>query len=375
MKRFSGTAILTAVVLGIAVATYFLEYKKGVDEDQKKDQDSILFLGFNENQITHIELKGSKDFLVLDNTNQTWSLTSPLKDLADPAAIERFLNQVIHEKIHSVVAEGPQVDLKTFGLDQPATSLLLKTTKLSRKLNFGSVKAFDASEYAQIGDERKVLSVSGTWESLLAKSAFDLRLKNLYREKKDIPWDELEIVKNGTPVVHLKRIQGQSHDSSSGEWTLTIPKSSIRQELNSKAVETYMQQLKDLRAIEFVFEKSAGEAAQKREEAGFKLDRPYLLVTLKDSKDQKTWSLKVSSPTEAKKPESVQKKRAAHELTSVFVSSSDCPAIARVFASMGNAFDKKPQDFIRIKPAATATPDVKSTPILNSSPNSKSVQK
>ncbi len=360
MKNFAGTYILALVVGLTAGYVYFFQYKKHQEQVEQKEKNAIVFKAEKE-KLTHLELVRSTGPLVLEKKDGAWRLTAPVQDLADDAAVSSFIDSLLQERSQEVVAEGDGVVWPTFGLDQPSTRLVAKTSDgVSYEIKIGSVKSYDDQLYARVNDEKKVLLVTSSWDAHLTKLPKDLRDKRLLRSDKG-DYAGIRITRReGAPGVVLDKIDGKWVLKQGGDPTIPLSKA---------AVDSYLEKVRALQADDFVNEDKSGADAKK---FGVGPNSSVLKIELVSAPDagEKAADNKAKTagvaPTgsfvlevSAVKPSQIDKDKKADDETYRFAVSSDSPAIFRIQKMGQNDLNQAANDFYDKRfPFKVVAPDV-----------------
>jgi len=257
---FTTTAVFAVFVIGIAVYTYFFQFKKSQETEKKKAEEAIV-LQTKKTDLNRIEIVRQSGPVILEKRapHQSWYLVQPLQDLADQDSVSVWLDSMFNEKSQETVIEGEGINLSTFGLDQPVTGLKLSSGTTQLELKIGSVKSFDGQLYAQIVGQSRVLLVGSSWDLHLSKPVFDLRHKALFRPRGDplgpdnTKVSQLRLRVQGQPALELKK-DGESWNLMSG-GDKTWP-------LSANRVNQFIDRVKSVKATEFVDEDRGRSAAK-----------------------------------------------------------------------------------------------------------------
>ncbi len=213
--KSKGLLFIFVFVAGLAAYTYFIEIKGGEkSKTEKEEQSKVVTL--KKDDIQKIEFKNkTAQTLLLEKVGENWQIKAPIQDLADADAMRTLLSSFESEKSKSNVVEGKaeaDLNLKEFGLAEPHSELHIAASSTNYMLKIGSVKAYDGSVYARRNQELNILLLSTTWDSLMAKTAREMRDKSLLRIKDKPVFNEVKVSfndKNARFNIHLKRRDGK----------------------------------------------------------------------------------------------------------------------------------------------------------------------
>lgn len=259
MKRFLWTWVAALAVTALAFFTVFDGKRLENKENETENQKQVVKLPID--SITRIEIKTRNATTVLDKdpgkpAESAWRLSSPIQDEADFLAVESLLNQAEAEKSHKTVAEGEKLDLKAFGLDEPLTRLMLSDKNgKSVEIRIGSVRAYDGSLYARIGDEKKVLLVSSGWDLMLAKLPKDFRNKRPLRQSELKLADLKRIVLRPKGAAPFELVRGENEPVE--KWQV---KGGEDFPVDGEKVAGFFERIKDFRARDFAEDETAKKA-------------------------------------------------------------------------------------------------------------------
>ncbi len=254
MKKFRWTFLYIAVVIALIVFTV-LDSKHAQEAEQVAEAEKRV-LAFEPAQVSEFTIVSKSEEKHLKKVGQVWQVFSPFQDSADQQAVATFLDSLATEKVQEVVKTGDELNLKTYGLESPLFTLKLTTDQGERVLKIGSVKSYDGSLYAQIGEDKKILLVSTAWDVYLSKPARELRDKRVYRGEPQAQATRVRLTStlSGTP----RQIDFERNDE--GVWSA---KGLGEHPMKDKAVDGYVEKVKALRAFDYM-------AIEKTNQAGLR---------------------------------------------------------------------------------------------------------
>lgn len=325
MKNFRWTFVFGLLVVGLAVFTVW-DYKRSNQQAETKEQEAKV-VPFKTDEISRIEIQARDAKTVMEKQDDKWKILEPIQDSGDTQAILSLLASVDGEKVKETVAEGPDIHWATYGLDTPVTGYKVTTADgKSRELKIGSIKAYDGSLYGRIGDENRVVLVASNWDVQLSKPVREFRDKRFFRQDPAPAFDSVEVNVNERgqkSKVVLKKADGKWHAQGAKD---AYP-------LSEEAVNAYIEQVKNLRAVDFQEDKDLPGVLAK-----YGLNQPGVVVRLQEG-DKAPFEIKVEAP-----PKSVGSDPASNNINLHGVS-TDLKAVLSVYKPSVDALKKKEEDF------------------------------
>lgn len=262
-----GTLILTAVVVVMALYTYFGEYQGKEKEKTREEKQSIILKDVNADQVKLIEINNLQQKITLNRDTNGWGVTSPISDSADSTDIETWLKQLVEEKTTSVAVEGADIKWQYFGFDQPVKSITIKTNSDQQiTIEVSEKKNFEGNSFIRIPGQNKVMVGTSSWLTYVGKKLFDVRNKKIFRHQ----------ISN-VQSVHIKNakntIEIQNKDA---KWMATKQPELA---LDQNAVREHISKISDLKAIEFVAENDGVAAAKKKLNLGSSIVSVHVKLT------------------------------------------------------------------------------------------------
>ena len=226
------TTIILLAVAGLALAFIFLfERRMPGTRGTAERQRSVL--QWAPAEVERIEIVNAAGRFRLDRRGETWRITEPFDDRADPAAVREVLKLVgATEVIERVAAENVQRkrDLKEFGLDA-GNHVQLTFYSSKRKpvvVLVGKATAYDDSAYVRIsesgGPPGDVVVARTKARPLLTRAPGEFRdpavlesaAESLVRMVIKTPASEVELQREAAP-------EGSPSGGEQGLWRLTRP--------------------------------------------------------------------------------------------------------------------------------------------------------
>ncbi len=307
-----GSLILaTAVFLALAGTLYWSEHRKPSDNVAKASADtSPPILKLDEAAITNLELK-KKDAapIVLTKGNSgAWKIAQPKPFNADQNTVSSVLSTLSSLNSERVV-EDKASDLKQFGLDHPSVEAdITEKDKKMQQLLIGDDTPAGGAVYAMLAGNPRVFTMASYNKTSIDKSLNDLRDKRLLTVSAD-KISRLELIEKNQEIEF-----GRNKD----EWQILKPKplraDSIQVgELVGKLTDAHM----DLTASD----KDAAEAA-----SAFAHATPVATAKVTD-------------------PSGTQELQVRKNKDTYYAKSSVAEGVYKIDSSLGQALDKKLDDF------------------------------
>jgi len=255
--KFKTTIILFAVFIVLLAFVLFFEYK-GMSE---KDEGEKL-LALSSDDVQKITFKKEDEIITFQKDEEgEWLITEPLEAKADKYEVDRLVDDFSDLKIERVVEEEPE-DLQKYGIPQKEISLWFKDKDKPIKILIGMENTLGNTFFAKREDETKVVLIPSSFKSLMEKSLFDFREKNIFKF-------EAVDVKN----VKLRAKKTLWVASKKGEeWFFRNPLNALAK---TSKIDDILSSLSNLKAKEFV-----SEEKKKGDEKKYGLDHPVYEITL-----------------------------------------------------------------------------------------------
>lgn len=255
--KFKTTLILFAV---FAVLLAFVLFFENIGKGKKEEEDKLV--AFSSDEVQKMVLKRGDESITFEKKeNGEWFITTPFEAKADKYEVARLADDFSDLVIQRVV-ENDSEDLTRFEIPTTELTLWVKDREEPVKILIGMENPLDRHLFAKREDEKRVVLVSSYLKSLLDKSLFDFRQKDIFRF-------ETEEVKN--IILRARDVRWEA-EKKDGEWFFKEP-------VRALAVESKMigllHSLSNLKAKEFVSEEKKPE-----EVAKYGLDKPEYEITL-----------------------------------------------------------------------------------------------
>jgi len=214
-----GVVLLALLVVILGLYAYFGEYRREIQQTEKKETDSKI-ISLKRDQIQKIILdKGNEKRIVLEKTADGWNLTEPLKDQADNDNAEAFLDQISGEKAVDVIEVTEDGKWGEYGLQSPlGTVKLVTNSETSQTIVVSPKKNFEGLVFVRREQEPRVLTSSAVWIDFLSKNVDFYRNLKIFRPL--ISKVDFIKIKNDKGTFELKYQNEQWQSVLHPEWKM-----------------------------------------------------------------------------------------------------------------------------------------------------------
>lgn len=256
--KFKTTLIIFAIFLILLAFVYFFEIKgKGEEEAEKR------LVDLSSDDVQKIILKKEDETISFEKDKEEWLITEPLEAKADKYEVNRLADDFSQLKIERVVEEMPEEkDLEKYEIPQKEITLYFKEKEQPIKILIGMENPLDNTFFAKREDEERIVLIPSHLKSLIEKSLFDFRLKDIFR----FETDEVKNVK-----LKAKKIQWDALKKED-EWFFKRPIEALAE---SSKINDILNSLSNLKAKEFISEEKKAEEIKK-----YGLDSPEYEIFL-----------------------------------------------------------------------------------------------
>ncbi len=255
--KFKTTIILFAVFNVLLAFVLFFEYK-GMSE---KDEGEKL-LALSSDDVQKITFKKEYETIIFQKDEEgEWLITEPLEAKADKYEVDRLADDFSNLRIERVVEEEPE-ELEKYGIPQKEINLWFKDKDKPIKILIGMENPLGNTFFAKRDDETRVVLIPSHLKSLMEKSLFDFREKNIFK----FQTDDVKSVK-----LRAKKTRWEASKKGE-EWFFKNPVNALAK---SSKIDDILSSLSGLKAKEFVSEEKKKDDVKK-----YGLDRPEYEITL-----------------------------------------------------------------------------------------------
>lgn len=274
--RLRSTLLLAAILAGLGVYLYFVEAKREVGSEDKKQ----TLVALNADDATALTLQYGDREIALVKQDATWRLTKPLEAAADDMAVKNLLRAIAEADVKKTI-DDPPADLLPFGLAPPFVIVTVSTAAGELPaLEVGKNTAVSYSTYVRRADGPTVYLTGSAFRTGVDKQVTDLRDKSIvsYVES-DI--DTVALVGPGGRVELVKE---------DGNWWIAEPS---RYRADNAAVRSLLSTVRNLRATEF-----ANDNPSPDDLAAYGLEPPQRSLTFRGANGGSPVQLDVGKETE-----------------------------------------------------------------------------
>ncbi len=254
--KFKTTLILLVIFIVLLAAVYFFELRGPAQEDSG---DKLVSL--SPEDVEKIVFKPDGQAIEFRRQGEDWMITVPLEAKADKYEVNRLAEDFSDLKIERVIEETPS-ELKKYGIPQKEVELFYKGREEPLKILVGMENPLDQTYFAKRADETRVVLVPSLLKSLLEKSLFDFRQKDIFR----FETDQANSVRLMAKEIHWEA------EKKDEDWFLLQPVNALAQK---SMIEDILHALSNLKAKGFVSEDKNQDELKK-----YELDDPDYEVTV-----------------------------------------------------------------------------------------------
>jgi hypothetical protein len=238
--KFKTTVILFILFVVLFAFVYFFEFRGGGQEDAEHK-----LVDLSSEDVEKIDFKIGEETIRFQRDEENWLITEPLEAKGDKYEVNRLADDFSDLRIERVVEEEP-LDLDKYGFPQAEVSLYYKGKEEPIKILIGMENPLDKTFFAKREDEQRVVLIPSLLKSLLEKSIFDFRQKDIFRF-------ETDQAKN----IKLKSKEIQWEAEKEGEdWFLRKPVNALAKK---SQINDILYALSNLKAKEFASEDKKDE--------------------------------------------------------------------------------------------------------------------
>lgn len=274
--KFRGTLglILVFVALGLYLALIEVPSEKKKDMDAQRAKQVLAFIVEDVQKFDLIQKKETLK-VVRAPDSSSWLISEPMAVGGENSVINQLLVVLEEAEITRVVDEAP-ANLADYGLEDPSLKIVLHfKTSESKTLLLGNPSPVGHSTYLKLADEKRVL-LSSIDSSQLTPSLNDIRDKLL-----------LGFVPRDITAVDLKYKDKRQSFVQQGEvWKLEAPVAALG---DADEISNFLNGIRRERIEAFY-------AETQEEAASLGLTEPFIEVTLKAGKIDKSWTLTIGKP-------------------------------------------------------------------------------
>jgi hypothetical protein len=244
LKTFAAICVLG----GLGAYAYFVEFKKG-EEDEKKKEESKKLFSLKKEDAQSLEVAAKGVVISLSKTDGKWRINAPVQTEADQGAADGVAGAFDTLKTERVVEESP-ANLAQYGLGAPEIRVSVKTSAGAEMgLKVGMKNEFDNTYYVMRDGDLRVYQAPSSVKYSFEKDLFALRDKRLFFFEKNDEVQKLQV-----------RLEDKAYtvEREGDRWRLRSP---ADDRADDEEVTKVLNALRSLRATGVAAEKE-GEGAE-----------------------------------------------------------------------------------------------------------------
>lgn len=210
------TLLLLAAVILLGIYIQFGERRRDNTEERKAA--ARLAVRFEPESVRLLRLESPAGLFILEKTNLTWRLVSPVQANADDAAVMRILDTLAGLRRSEIITpeemESLKLDRSEYGFNPPRVKITLAGEQGESTILIGRDAPGGRQLYVQHGDLEDIIVTSRDILATLPNSVLDMRDRRLFSGKPgSIRRIELQ---SGENIFHASR-------NESDQWNLDRP--------------------------------------------------------------------------------------------------------------------------------------------------------
>jgi len=256
--KFKTTLIIFAIFIVLLALVYFFEIK-----DKGEEETELKLVDLSSDDVQKIIFKKEDETIAFKKDEEDWLITEPLEAKADRYEVNRLADDFSELKIERVVEElSEDKDLEKYEIPKKEITLYFKEKEAPVKILIGMENPLDNTFFAKREDEKRIVLIPSSLNSLLEKNLYDFRMKDIFKF-------ETDEVKNIKMQAKKTRWEAQKDEY---EWFLKKPINALAE---SSKINDILNSLSNLKAKEFISEEKKEEETKK-----YGLDRPEYKISL-----------------------------------------------------------------------------------------------
>jgi hypothetical protein len=230
---------LVLLVLAVAVGAYikFFESKRPNTEEANRRRQNVV--NFERDKIDGITIQNGEDRIALKRVDKKWRLETPVKDLADSAAIDSLLFDLDGwQKEATISAKEIEADkgkLAEYGVAKAKLRLKLQGTNAPPEIWFGNNAALENRVYVRLENSKEVYLAPKNIRDAISKKPEEFRDRKLTdfvatqvtRLAMKTPAGEMELQKQGDHWQIVKPLRTRADDQKVNDLLAQIINSRI----------------------------------------------------------------------------------------------------------------------------------------------------
>jgi hypothetical protein len=210
-------------------------------------------LRFERDKADGLEITNGGRTATLSRSDSEWKITAPVTARGDYGAIEGLLTRLSTGKMASIEASDVN-ELAKFGLDKPASTVVVKTGSSAATLQISADK--DGKVFGRDLARPLIFAIDTTLATDIRKGVDDYRRKQVF-EFRPYSAKKVELTR-GTATITLTKVPG-SGENPTDKWTLAA--GGTTRDADTAKVDDLLTKLSNLVADQFVAAAPPGAAA------------------------------------------------------------------------------------------------------------------
>ena len=281
MLKFKGTMVIVFIMVALLAYVFLVEIKNPTSEEREEQEKVVLEIE-NTDDIKSLTFKTPEEEFVCEKLEEGWFITDPVKARGDEGIFNGLLASLSEIKAEEKLEEskeGPEA----FGLDKPLSELTITFNDgRAETITVGSKTFDDASYYAYIGKDRKLVTIASyIADSYLLKTVADLRDKTFISFETD-KVKEFDFVKDKETVKCQK--------NEDGGWNILSP---FEDRGDLSLINNWLNFVKSLRVQDFLNNMEEADLSL------YGLEEPFINISIITDEDGAKKSLIIGSKREA----------------------------------------------------------------------------
>ncbi len=243
--RWTTTAVLAALLLGLGAFYYVYEIREGPAREQAAAARGRVFPGLEPRDVEEIQIARGRERIHLRRAGEAWSLLAPVRGRAERQPAEDLAAALATLRVGREVDPNPARPAD-FGLDPPAAEITFRARGQEHHVRLGSRNPTGLWVYAQAGGRPAVVLLP---EALLGDAQ---RSVTEFRDRTLLAFEPgevrgLEVQPRGGGTLMARR-------TAEGSWEMTAP---LGLPADGERIADLLDRLRGARIAEFVSEAPA----------------------------------------------------------------------------------------------------------------------
>jgi hypothetical protein len=283
MPRWTTTAVLAVVLIGLGTFFYVYEVRQGPAREKATTEKDRAWKGLEAKDVEEVAIARKGDTLRLKKAGEAWTLTAPIEARAERQPAEDLASSLVSLRVEREI-EAASFKRADYGLEPPAAEITFKAKGETHRVRLGAKNPTGIWVYAQLEDRPAVVLVPDSLLRDAEKPVADFRDRAVLAfERKDVKGLEVKAPSGQTVAAQLKGTE---------EWQVTAP---VTVPADREQIGGLLDKLKSAKIKEFVTEAPKGADP-------YGLERPLrLTLWLGEEKERVAKTLRLGKTVPDKK--------------------------------------------------------------------------